>query len=73
LSIVGIIYEFKNDIPYQYWEFFYQSVIFTKGNETGPRTDTELIFFNIVLTIDLIIAANIFGNVAVLVQAANRR
>lgn len=45
----------------------------TKGNEIGPRTDTELVINTIILTIDLIIAANIFGNVAVLVASANRR
>ena len=43
------------------------------GNEVGPRTDFEILFITLVLLLDLIIAANLFGEVAVLVMAANRR
>ena len=45
----------------------------TAGNEVGPRTDAEVALVTIILIIDLIVAANIFGEVAVLVMAANRR
>ena len=48
-------------------------MILTKGNESGPRTDLENAIFTLVLVLDLIVAANVFGQVAVLVIAANRR
>ena len=48
-------------------------MILTKGNESGPRTDLENVIFTLVLVLDLIVAANVFGQVAVLVIAANRR
>ena len=48
-------------------------MIITKGNEIGPRTDPEIAIFTLGLVLDLIVAANIFGQVAVLVIAANRR
>ena len=44
-----------------------------KGNELGPRTDWEVALGTIVLILDLMIIGNILGEVAVLVQAANRR
>lgn len=46
---------------------WYTSVIMIRGNEWGPRTVTELIFGTFVLLLDLIIAANIFAQMAVFV------
>jgi hypothetical protein len=43
-----------------------------KGNEWGPRTTTELILGSFILILDLIIAANIFAQMAVFVQMSNR-
>jgi hypothetical protein len=44
-----------------------------KGNELGPRTNGEMLAGTIILIIDIIIAGNIFGRVAVLVQMSNRK
>ena len=38
-----------------------------KPNEIGPRSNTDTIVCSIILIIDLIVAANIYGSVAVLV------
>jgi hypothetical protein len=45
----------------------YNAVIFIKGNEMGPRSGGAIILCSAILLIDLIVAGNIFGNVAVLV------
>lgn len=55
------------DVNANYWIFFYVSVIMIKGNEMGPRTNSEIIWFTVILLIDLIVAGNIFGSVASLV------
>jgi len=52
---------------------FYTSVIFIKGNEIGPRHNTEIIICSAILILDLIMAGNIFGSVSVLVQMVNRK
>ena len=52
---------------YKYWIAFYNSVIFIKGNEIGPRSAVEIIVCTIILMLDCIVAGNIFGSVAVLV------
>lgn len=44
-----------------------------KPNEIGPVSNVETIICTIILIIDLMIAANIYGSVAVLVQMAGRR
>ena len=72
-NLIPILFEFEGDLSFQYWSFFYNAVLFMAGNEVGPRTDAELTIVSFLLIIDLIIAANIFGEVAVLVLAANRR
>lgn len=58
---------------YQYWAAFYNSVIYIKGNEIGPRSLTETVVCSFILIFDLIVAGNIFGNVSVLVQMSNRK
>lgn len=60
-------------ISQKYFISFYTSVIFVKGNEIGPRTTTEILLCSIILILDLIVAGNIFGRVAVLVQMSNRK
>lgn len=44
-----------------------------KGNELGPRSTIEITIGTIILLVDLIVAGNIFGSVAVLVQMSNRK
>jgi hypothetical protein len=51
----------------------YYSVLMLKPNEIAPRTETETLVCSVILIIDLIVAANIYGSVAVLVQMAGRR
>lgn len=57
----------------QYLVSVYYSVLMLKPNEIAPRSVTETAVCTVILIFDLIIAANIYGNVAVLVQMANRR
>lgn len=64
---------FEKSIPYKYSVAFYTSVIMLKGNELAPRTNNEIVYGTIFLIADLIIAGNIFGNVAVLVSMSNRK
>jgi hypothetical protein len=51
-----------------YWSSFYHSVLMLNGNELGPRTEAELIFVGCILILGAIINANIFGNMAVIIQ-----
>ena len=57
----------------QYLISVYYSVLMMKPNEIGPRTNDDTLVCAIILIIDLIVAANIYGEVAVLVQMAGRR
>jgi len=43
------------------------------GNDVGPRTDVQLVFVTLMLVMAAIINANIFGNIAVLIQSLNRK
>lgn len=43
------------------------------GGEVGPRTVLELIFVSVIMLAGAIINANIFGNMAVLIQNMNRK
>lgn len=51
----------------QYFVSMYYSVLMLKPNEIGPRSNEETAICTVMLIIDLIVAANIYGNVAVLV------
>jgi len=51
----------------------YYSVLMLLPNEIGPSTDTEILIVSVILIIDRIVSANIYGSVAVLVQMAGRR
>lgn len=64
---------FEKGIPYKYSVTFYNAVIMLKGNELAPRTNNEIVIGTLFLIFDLIIAATIFGNVAVLVSMSNRK
>ena len=43
------------------------------GNDVGPRSDVQLVFVTLMLLGAAIINANIFGNIAVLIQSLNRK
>ena len=43
------------------------------GNEVGPRNTESVVFVAIVLIIGAIINANIFGNMAVIIQELNKK
>jgi hypothetical protein len=47
---------------------FYNAVLMTKHNDIAPRTDLELIIAILILVFDLILSAQIFGNIAVLIK-----
>jgi hypothetical protein len=57
----------------KYWYAIYNAVLLLGGNEMGPRTDLELFFINMSLILCAIINANIFGEMAVLVQSQGRK
>jgi hypothetical protein len=51
----------------QYIISLYYSVLMMRPNELGPRSNTETLICGLILVLDLIVAANIYGSVAVLV------
>ena len=57
----------------QYVVSVYYSVLMLKPNELGPRSNMETLICSIIIIIDLIVGANIYGSVAILVQMAGRR
>lgn len=57
----------------QYMQCFYHSIILLGGSGIGPRDDSQRINSIIVLLMSAIINANIFGNMAVIVQDLNQK
>jgi CRP-like cAMP-binding protein len=55
----------------QYMQCFYNSIILLGGSGIGPRDDTQIINSIIVILMGAIINANIFGNMAVIIQDLN--
>lgn len=43
------------------------------GNDIGPRGDFQCTFVTVILLLSAIINANIFGNMAVVIQSLNRK
>jgi len=60
-------------IELQYMQWFYHSIILLGGSGIGPRDDSQRINSIIVLLMSAIINANIFGNMAVIVQEMNQK
>lgn len=74
LDYVWITTEIYDDtVSMKYWNAIYHSTLLLAGNDIGPRGDFQLIFCVTTLLICAIINANIFGNLAVLVSALNRK
>ena len=64
---------YEDSVQMQYWMAFYHSVLVLTGGDIGPRGPFQLAVTAIFLTIGAIINANIFGELAVLVSALNRK
>lgn len=58
---------------YKYFHSFYYSVNMLNGNEVGSRHVGSLVFVSIILMLGAIVNANIFGNMAVIIQDLNRK
>jgi CRP-like cAMP-binding protein len=58
---------------FQYTTSLYHAVLMLGGNDIGPRGEFQLWFVLTTLILGAIINANIFGNMAVLLQALNRK
>jgi hypothetical protein len=65
------IYDMSTD--YKYWMSLYHSVLILAGNDIGPRGELQLIVCMLFVTIGAIINGNIFGELAVLMAAMNRK
>ena len=57
----------------RYLMSIYNAVIMLTGNEMGPRTKFEFAFVGSTMIAGAIINANIFGEMAVLVQVISRK
>ena len=57
----------------QYWTALYHGVLMLTGNDVGPRGNFQVAFVTVSLLLGAIINANIFGNMAVLLQGINRK
>ena len=61
--------DFYNEDPlYQYIISLYYSVLLLAGNDMFPQRNFEIIFSTVMIFASFIINANIFGNIAVLLQ-----
>ena len=57
----------------KYWNAMYHAVLLLGGNDIGPRGTFQLVFITSLLFASAIINANIFGNIAVLLQQLNKK
>ena len=64
---------FTADITSQYITSFYYAVLLLTGNEMGPRTNLEAAVTSMIILVGYLLNANIFGEVAVLVQTIKRK
>ena len=64
---------FVADLSKQYFTCMHYSVLMLTGNEMGPRTDFENFLCALYIIMGALISANIFGEMAVLVQMINRK
>jgi hypothetical protein len=62
----------KNNL-YQYTTSLYHAVLMLTGNDVGPRGSFQLAFVALMLLTGAIINANIFGNMAVILQSLNKK
>ena len=64
---------FERDVPYQYFMSMYYSVLVVGGNELAPANKYQKIYAAIIILVGNLINANIFGEMAVLMQVITRR
>jgi CRP-like cAMP-binding protein len=57
----------------RYWTSLYHAILLLGGNDIGPRGSIQLAFISSLLFASAIINANIFGNIAILLQQLNRK
>lgn len=69
----GVTDLYDRDIYYKYWDSFYHSVMMLNGNEVGPRDFIQYVYVSSLLIIGAMLNANIFGNMAVLLQELNKK
>ncbi|CAI2367564.1 unnamed protein product [Moneuplotes crassus] len=58
---------------HQYLNALYHAILMLGGNDVGPRGNFQLIFVCVTLLTGAIINANIFGNMAVILQSLNKK
>jgi len=58
---------------HQYSIAIYHSILVLAGNDIGPRDEFQMLILTLLLLMSAIINANIFGNIAVLLQQINRK
>jgi hypothetical protein len=64
---------FKLNLGSKYLVLFYYAIILFVGNEITPTTDSQTIFASLVVILGAITNAFIFGNMAALMAAINRK
>lgn len=64
---------YTETINYQYWSSIYNAIIMLASNELGPRTQFEYFFVSVMMISGALINANIFGEMAVLVQVMTKK
>jgi len=64
---------YDQDKFFQYWNSLYHAILMLAGNDVGPRGSFQMCFVWITLLAGSIINANIFGNMAVILQSLNKK
>jgi hypothetical protein len=64
---------YETNMSRKYLMSLYNAVLLLGGNEIGPRTWYEAVFVTFIMLLSAIINANIFGEMAVLVELISRK
>eukprot|EP00347_Sterkiella_histriomuscorum_P003990 403362169 len=64
---------YKQDVRFQYWLSFYTSAQYLTSNDQSPHSNWEIIFGVFACALGAILNANLFGQLAVIVQNLNMR
>jgi hypothetical protein len=64
---------YSENESYKYLHSIYYSVQMLSGNEIGPRTVISLIYVSSIMILGAMVNANIFGNMAVIIQEMNKK
>ena len=63
----------EKNIWFKYWTSQYHSILILSGGDVGPRGPFQLFFVTYTILIAAIVNANIFGNLALIVQQMNHK